>query len=165
MILLWIPSFFVCCVSLSGLPTLIESNAKCPNLKNLPVKGLCAFDYLSEAWQFVSYLLQIRLHKICTYNISSLLRRYRHVNCTIKEEFVIFFILGCGVAQTLMPQLAVRQARVQIPARHPRESGEQWGNKSGSSANGCMNVDILMFRMKNKIKTKKSARCHQPLIF
>jgi hypothetical protein len=31
------------------------------------------------------------------------------------------FLLGCGVAQIVAHQLVVRQARVRISARHPRE--------------------------------------------
>jgi hypothetical protein len=31
-------------------------------------------------------------------------------------------VLGCGAAQIVVRRLAVRQARVRIPARHPREA-------------------------------------------
>jgi hypothetical protein len=51
-------------------------------------------------------------------------------------------MVGVG-KKKVVRRLAVRQARVRTPARHPREdlywAEEQWGNKSILSANGCMN--------------------------
>ncbi len=51
--------------------------------------------------------------------------------------------LGCGVAQLVARRLAVRRARVRIPARHPREvSATELTEWRGASANvyGCKNV-------------------------
>ncbi len=47
---------------------------------------------------------------------------------------------------------------VSAPQGGPLLSGEQWGNKSGPSANGCMDECIVQKNMENK---QKSGWCHQ----
>ncbi len=59
-----------------------------------------------------------------------------HCRLICCSTFVLNVFQGCGVAQTVVRRLAVRQARVRIPSRHPygdpSTERQQWRFQSGS---------------------------------
>ncbi len=72
-----------------------------------------------------------------------------------------FLYVGCGVAQTGVRRLAVRQARVRIPSRHPYAPTErqQWRILSGPHRLRFM-LNIVCLNW-NSIKSKRVACSHQ----
>ncbi len=70
------------------------------------------------------------------------------LGCGVAQIRVLRGTVGCGVAQIVARQLAVRQARVRISARHPRggplQSASNEDYKSGARRDIYINIVCML---------------------